>query len=53
MFLSSPKEVGWIGPLPNGPSLWAYRLGVILTTYKSSDDPPSGNDFRVFESFLE
>ena len=33
----SPRP-GVVGPLPN---VMAYKWGVILTTYKSWDDPPS------------
>ena len=40
----SPKD-RVVGPLPNGLSgLW---MGVILTTYKSWDDPPSSLSAQV------
>ena len=35
-------HLGILGPLPNGLCM-ANKMGVILTTYKSSDDPPSKN----------
>ena len=39
-----------MGPLPNGLVL-AYKLGVILSTYKSWDDPKQGHMFRFQVSF--
>ena len=41
MVIVSPQDLGLFLPLPNGRTSWLKYTGVILTTYKSWDDPAS------------